>query len=62
MIMVVHKAVDMNDAPIPFVGRLQIGKKLLSISIIPENGLSLVPPRGHMIKSACILNAERTSH
>jgi hypothetical protein len=62
MVMVVHKAVDMNDAPIPLMGRLQIGKKLLSISIIPENSLPLVPSRGHVIKSPSILNAQWTSH
>ncbi len=60
--MIVQKAVDMNDAPIPLMGRLQIEKKLLSISIIPEKGLSLVFTRGHMIKSPRILNAQRTSH
>jgi hypothetical protein len=62
MVMVVHKAVDMNDATIPLMGRLQIGKKPLSISIIPENSLALVPTRGHVIKSPSILNAQRTSH
>jgi len=60
--MVSHKAVNMKDCPVPLMGRLQIGEKSLSIFIRPEDGLSLVSSRGHMIKSIRILNTQWTGH
>jgi hypothetical protein len=59
MIMIFHKAIDMNLYPIPFVGRFQIGEESLSVSLIAENRLSFIPPRGYMIECAGELDSER---
>jgi hypothetical protein len=46
MIMIVHAAINMDDCFISINGCLQIGKKPLSVIVVPEYVLSLIAPSG----------------
>jgi hypothetical protein len=62
MIMVGHKAIGMTDPVVAFVDVLKGVQKVLTVCVILENRLLLVPAGGHMIDCAGVFDAERTGH
>lgn len=58
MIVIVHQAVNMEDAPIAMMGGFQVGEKPFSVSVVSKDGLSLVSTGGHMVKSIGKLNPQ----
>jgi len=56
--MILHKAVDVNDCAIAFVGGFEIEEEFLSVPIIPEDRFSFISPRGYMIECPGELDSE----
>jgi len=62
VIMIVQKAIGMNDSPISLLGRLEIRKELFAVEIAPKDGFAFISPGGYMIKSSGILNPQGPGH
>ncbi len=61
MIVIVHQTVNMEDCSVAMVGGFKVGKKPLTISIVSENGFSLVSTGGHMVKGIWKLDPQWSS-
>ncbi len=57
--MIFHKAINMNNYAITFVGGFQIGEEALSVSIVSENRSSFISPGGYVIERPGELDPER---
>jgi len=62
MVVVGHEAVSVADPVVSLVGVSESIQKVLAVSIIPEDGLLLIPAGGDMIDCSWIFHAEGASH
>ena len=60
--MVVHQAVGMADPIVPLVGVLEGVQEVDTVLIGPEDRLPLIAAGGHMVDTACKLNAKGSGH
>jgi len=62
VVVVGHEAVYVNERTISLVSGFQVGEKLFSVSLAPEDLLALIPARSDVVECSWKLNPEGSCH